>query len=387
MAIHWDDIEILRVLDECEQGIRSGIFHGFDLMEAIASQRGVAVMEEDYHSFLRELFALRSGGLLIWELTLVPPHVRQLDPHDANQYLRNIRDIALTVPAGRDRARGQIVRIPLPEPDEDDGRMIRALTLEEIADIIGAAYPPVQVMQLLVDSGVSIDDFSFENVVLEGPAMVRHVLYELANGTSGRRREMRNFLGAWLDDRLHTGPSDDERERIERDLARQGWFVKDGRLVIGERVRRTERTQKSPSLPPGQLQALVWSAASAQWSTGHRHEAVLAAAKAVNSVLQAKVSRRDVSEVNLVQEAFSGNDPSPGRPRLRFPEIEDERTRESMTQGALSFGVGCFQAIRNPVGHLPNEEHELSEQEALERLAALSLLARWIEQADIEVAP
>jgi hypothetical protein len=104
-------------------------------------------------------------------------------------------------------------------------------------------------------------------------------------------------------------------------------------------------------------------------------------------VLQAKVSRRDVSEVNLVQEAFSGNDPSPGRPRLRFPEIEDERTRESMTQGALSFGVGCFQAIRNPVGHLPNEEHELSEQEALERLAALSLLARWIEQADIEVAP
>jgi hypothetical protein len=356
VAIYWDDIEMLRVLDECEQGVRSGIFHGFDLMEAIASQRGVAMTEGDYHSFLRELFALRSGGLLTWELTLVPPHVRQLDPHDANQYLRNIRDIALTVPTGRDRARGQIVRVPLPEPDEDDGRMIRALTLEEIADIIGAAYSPVQVMQLLVDSGVSIDDFSFENVILEGPAVVRHVLYELANGTSGRRREMRNFLGAWLGDRLHTGPSNDERERIERDLARQGWFVKDGRLVIGEPVRRTERTQASPSLPPDQLHALVWCAASEQWSAGHRNDAVLEGAKAVNSMLQAKVSRRDVSEVNLVQEAFSGNDPSPGRPRLRFPEIEDERTRESMTQGALSFGVGCFQAIRNPVGHLPNEE-------------------------------
>lgn len=97
----------------------------------------------------------------------------------------------------------------------------------------------------------------------------------------------------------------------------------------------------------------MWTAASAQWRTGHRHEAVLAAAKAVNSMLQAKLGRRDVSEVNLVQEAFSANEAAPGRPRLRFPEIEDERTRDSMTQGALHFGIGCFQAIRNPVGHLP----------------------------------
>ena len=100
-------------------------------------------------------------------------------------------------------------------------------------------------------------------------------------------------------------------------------------------------------------------------------------------MLQAKLHRRDVSEVNLVQEAFSQSDPAPKRPRLRFPMIQDEGTRESMTQGTLSFGVGCFQAIRNPVGHLPNEEHELSEQEALERLAALSLLARWIDQANL----
>ena len=56
-----------------------------------------------------------------------------------------------------------------------------------------------------------------------------------------------------------------------------------------------------------------------------------------------------------------------------------------MRQGAMSFGVGCFQAIRNPVGHLPNDEHELTEQQALERLAALSLLARWVDEADILV--
>jgi hypothetical protein len=139
----------------------------------------------------------------------------------------------------------------------------------------------------------------------------------------------------------------------------------------------------SPALTGSQLHHLVWGAASAQWATGHRHEAVLAASNAVNSMLQLKLDRRDVSEVNLVQEAFGAADPKPDRPRLRFPMIEDEKTRESLTQGALSFGVGCFQAIRNPVGHLPNEMNELTEQEALERLAAWSLLARWIDQANV----
>jgi hypothetical protein len=139
----------------------------------------------------------------------------------------------------------------------------------------------------------------------------------------------------------------------------------------------------SPQLSAASLHGYVWTAASAQWKTGHRHEAVLAASKAVNSMLQAKLDRRDVAEVKLVQEAFSEKDPAPRKPRLRFPEIEDEQTRESMRMGALSFGVGCFQAIRNPVGHLPNDENELSEQEALERLAAWSLFARWVEQATL----
>lgn len=142
----------------------------------------------------------------------------------------------------------------------------------------------------------------------------------------------------------------------------------------------------SPQLSAAQLHGHVWTAASAQWQTGHRHEAVLAASKAVNSMLQAKVKRRDLSDTKLVQEAFSEKDPQPKKPRLRFPNIDDEQTRDSMRMGALSFGVGCFQAIRNPVGHLPNEENELTEQEALERLAAWSLLARWIEDATVESA-
>lgn len=140
----------------------------------------------------------------------------------------------------------------------------------------------------------------------------------------------------------------------------------------------------SPRLAGSQLHDLVWRAASAQWSTGHRQEAVLAAAKAVNSRLQDRLGRRDVSEVKLVREAFSEKPPDVDKPRLRFPRIEDDQTRESMRQGVMGFGTGCSQAIRNPVSHLPNEQHELTEQEALERLAALSLFARWIDEAEVE---
>jgi hypothetical protein len=80
----------------------------------------------------------------------------------------------------------------------------------------------------------------------------------------------------------------------------------------------------SPALTGSQLYPLVWTAASAQWSTGHRQEAVLAAAKAVNSVLQDRLGRRDISDVKLVREAFSEKGPEPDRPRLRFSDIDDE---------------------------------------------------------------
>ena len=140
---------------------------------------------------------------------------------------------------------------------------------------------------------------------------------------------------------------------------------------------------QSPRLAARRLHPLVWRGAAAQWATGHLHEAVLAAAKSVNSQLQKKLARRDLSDARLVRDAFSERPPAEGRPRLRFDAIEDEQTRTSMREGVMSFGAGCFMAIRNPVGHLPNDEHELTEQEALERLAALSLLARWIDQADV----
>ena len=175
--------------------------------------------------------------------------------------------------------------------------------------------------------------------------------------------------------------STNDEFRRERDAAKRLLARLDTQAEV--RSRLGADGDLSPHLTAASLHPLIWRAAQAQWSTGHRHEAVLAAAKAVNSHLQAKIGRRDISEADLVRQAFSVNAPENGKSRLRFSSIVDEQTRESMRQGVMAFGSGCFAAIRNPLGHLPNDEVELDEQTALERLAALSLLARWIDEADV----
>src|SRR5680860_145127 len=157
----------------------------------------------------------------------------------------------------------------------------------------------------------------------------------------------------YLDWRSENDASKNDEFKIERDACRRLLARLEN---LDEVERRLGGRDTSPRITAASLHPLIWTAAKAQWSTGHRHEAVLAASKAVNSQLQAKVSRRDVSEADLVRQAFSERGPAEGKPRLRFLHIEDEQTRESMRQGAMNFGAGCFAAIRNPVGHLPNDQ-------------------------------
>lgn len=381
VPIHWDDIEILRFVDACEQGERSLPHTGAELARTLAADRGVGVDQGDYTRFLHELDVLGKAELLGWEMVLIPAHVRQPTPAEPQWYLDHMCNFALTY-TGRNQAKGRVIYEPPPDPDEDDGRPIASLTLEDVAKCIERRYDSFQTIQLLVEGGVSGDRELPEQIGTATGLMM--FFLDLSHGSSGDRRELRCFLGAWLDDALRIGPSDEERERIAPDLERQGWFVKDGRLVIGEPVRKRRDSPPAPALD--QLHPVVWKAADPQWKVHHLHDAVMEAAKAVNAMLEAKVGRSDVSEVKLVTEAFSEKPPAEGEARLRFPE-GNEPTRESMTRGAMHFGMGCFMAIRNPIGHLPHEHHQITEQEALEQLAAWSLLARWIEHADIEPEP
>ena len=71
-------------------------------------------------------------------------------------------------------------------------------------------------------------------------------------------------------------------------------------------------------------------------------------------------------------------------PRLRLPGFTPGTDDfKSAQDGAKLFGMGCFQSIRNLTTH---QQEQPSEDRALEMLAALSLLARWIGEAEVVTA-
>jgi hypothetical protein len=150
---------------------------------------------------------------------------------------------------------------------------------------------------------------------------------------------------------------------------------------LGEEARRRMRPD-SPDLAADQLHPWVWEAAAPLWHAGSAQAAVLAAAQSVNARLQQKLGRHDASDAALCREAFSRDDPAPRRPRLRFPGDRASDTWRSRQNGAVQFGAGCFEGLRNPAAH--EHELELPDQVALEQLAAFSVLARWIEECTVE---
>jgi hypothetical protein len=152
-------------------------------------------------------------------------------------------------------------------------------------------------------------------------------------------------------------------------------------LVERQEELETRLGDPGPKLAASTLHPWVWEAAQSLWSSGHYAQAVTAAAMSINGFLQKKGHRRDASEADLVVECFSPEPPKPGRPRLRLMDDDGSKTFRSMQQGSLAFGQGCYIALRNPLSHEHNLLQELPESEALEQLAAFSLLARWIERS------
>jgi len=138
----------------------------------------------------------------------------------------------------------------------------------------------------------------------------------------------------------------------------------------------------APQVSAATMHSWVWEGAWALWRGGHFREAVTAAAKKVNAEAQNKIGRRDVSETKLFQSAFSLNAPKVDEPRLRLMVDDGSDTFRSVHRGAMALAEGCYAGIRNPNSHedgLP----ELFEHEALEQLAAFSVLARWVDTATL----
>lgn len=153
-------------------------------------------------------------------------------------------------------------------------------------------------------------------------------------------------------------------------------------------LRRQDEVQEklgdnAPQLDAGQMHPWIWDGARSLWQSGHFREAVGAAARKVNAEVQNKVGRRDISETDLFKQVFTLDPPQPGKPRLRMAPNDGSKTFQSVHRGAAAFAEGCYAAMRNPISHIAGE---LPEAEALEQLAAFSVLARWVDGATIESA-
>lgn len=142
-----------------------------------------------------------------------------------------------------------------------------------------------------------------------------------------------------------------------------------------------------PLLAANRLHPWVWNAAVDRWASGHWADAVGAAARAVEELTQQQSGLSSTSGPGLFSLLFSTEPPAPDKPRLRFADIAemsgDGKTSQKWTSahdGAAAFGRGCAQGIRNMQAH---GTAELSEQEAIEYLAALSVLARWVDAAEL----
>ena len=145
---------------------------------------------------------------------------------------------------------------------------------------------------------------------------------------------------------------------------------------------RANLGDNAPEMSASSLHPWIWSGAASLWQSGHYRSAVEDAAKKVNAETQNKVGRRDLSETKLFQEAFSEKAAESGKVRLRRMTQDGSDTYKSVQRGAMALAEGIFAGIRNPMSH--EADQELDEQVALEYLAALSVLARWVDESSVE---
>ena len=150
-----------------------------------------------------------------------------------------------------------------------------------------------------------------------------------------------------------------------------------GRL---EHMALKAEAEAPPRVGAETMHPLVWGAAQRLWRDGHFREAVAAASESLVTQVKSRTGRNDVSGTSLWQETFSDKGPLPGKPRLRWPGQPRDRDVRSMNDGLRQFAPGVQMTVRNGAVHATAE---FGEQEALERLAVLSLLARWVDECEL----
>lgn len=164
------------------------------------------------------------------------------------------------------------------------------------------------------------------------------------------------------------GMSNDTEFRVRRAL---------GVLRDLEEVER-QMAPDSPGLTADRLHPRVWTAASAIWDTGEYRVAVAQAALALSMHIKALAESR-LADGKLVSDVLSPDPPRIGATRLQFPGDRDDETWRSRQRGLHMLAQGAYAGIRNVSAH---EDEPLEEHAALEYLAVLSVIARWVDETE-----
>ena len=148
-----------------------------------------------------------------------------------------------------------------------------------------------------------------------------------------------------------------------------------------------------PAFAPAQFHPVVWECASAHWTTHQYRVAVREASEGLTLHWKERLGRKDVNDTEFWQQTLSSGAPEVGKPKLAWPGALDDKTVKSMRGGLeplakalTAFATGLNLTVRNVTTHT---HAELSEQEAMERLAAYSYFARLLDQCEtarVEVA-
>jgi len=141
--------------------------------------------------------------------------------------------------------------------------------------------------------------------------------------------------------------------------------------AVEERARRLKSTLVSRDIHPDVLKFC-----KAELLQENYFHAVLEAAKSVADKIRSKTGLlSDGSQ--LVDEAFGL---AQGLPRLAFNTLQTP-TEKSEHNGLMSLMKGVFSAFRNPTAHEAKVRWQVTEQDAQELLALVSLLHRRLDQA------
>lgn len=240
-----------------------------------------------------------------------------------------------------------------------------------------------------VDWAVAELDKFIQQTVLTNNSYVGNGVVSLSNKSSTAAADAEVAQQAQVVEKIFDRVIPGWRTDIELRKSNRWTRHREAAIRAKAELERQEEVRKNlgddaPELSAANLHPWVWDGASSLWHSGYFREAVEGAIRKLNAEAQNKLGRRDVSETDLFNQAFSEQPAAAKNPRLHRMPDDGSKTFKSVQRGARMFAEGVFAGIRNPLAH--EADQEMPEQQALEYLAALSVLARWVDESSLEVA-